>query len=370
MKKISILLAVVAFMISCTPGTSYKISGTVENPEFNGTYVFIQEANGRNLENLDSALVEEGKFVFQGDALETKVRFISLDSKVEGRKMSQIVLEPGQIKVEVTADKLNITGTTLNDALSLHNAEVAEKQKAIMEISKQFQTAGQDSTMTDELREELIGKYEAISAEINASTATFIKTNIANALGKSMFLSNINSFEMEQQEELIALADESFKAEESVQKIIQRIENAKKVAIGQKFVDFTMKNVEGNDISLSEYAGKGNVVLIDFWAAWCGPCRQEMPNVVDAYKEFKTKGFEVIGVSLDRDQESWEKGLKDLNMTWPQMSDLKFWESPVVSLYAINGIPHTVLIDGEGNIIAKDLRGKALHYKLAELLNK
>ena len=188
-------------------------------------------------------------------------------------------------------------------------------------------------------------------------------------MGESLFLSNVHTLEFDQQREILDLASDTYKANEEVQKILTRLENAEKVAIGQKYVDLTMKDPQGNDISLSDYAGKGKVVLVDFWAAWCGPCRQEMPNVVEAYNKFKDKGFEVVGVSFDRDQESWEKGIKDLQMPWPQMSELKFWDTSAVSLYAISGIPHTVLIDGEGTIIAKNLRGEALHEKLGELLN-
>lgn len=369
MRKFSILIAVVAFMVSCSTGTGYKINGTVEIPEAEDTYVYLQEVKGRDINTLDSAIVTNGKFELTGNADEVQVRYLSLDPQVAGRMMSSIVLEPGNIKVAIDNEKIEVTGTKLNDALTNHEAKISEKQKDIMAISQQFQSASQEGTMTPELEEELVGKFNSIQEELSTMTADFIKSNMDNELGKFMFITNAPAYEPEMQEEILALADENYKSRTEVQAIIEKLENAKRVAIGQKFQDFTMKDPAGNDVSLSDYAGKGNVVLIDFWAAWCGPCRQEMPNVVEAYKEFKDKGFEIVGVSLDRDQESWEKGLSDLNMTWPQMSDLKFWDTPVVSLYAFRGIPHTVLLDGEGNIIAKDLRGQALHDKLAELLN-
>lgn len=191
---------------------------------------------------------------------------------------------------------------------------------------------------------------------------------MSNELGEHVFTTSSSMFEPDQQRELLADAGESFKANSNVKRIIDRLESLEKVEVGKKFSDFTLKDPEGKEVSLSDYAGQGKYVLIDFWAAWCGPCRREMPYVVDAYDKYKSKGFEVVGVSFDETHEEWTQGIKDLNITWPQMSDLKYWESPVVDQYAIVGIPHTILLDREGTIIEKDLRGDELEVKLAELM--
>ena len=123
---------------------------------------------------------------------------------------------------------------------------------------------------------------------------------------------------------------------------------------------------EGKIVKLSDYVGKGKVVLVDFWASWCGPCRREMPNLVETYAKYKGKNFEIVGVSLDQDGAAWKEAIKKMNMTWPQMSDLKFWQSEGAQLYAVNSIPHTVLIDGSGKIIARGLHGEELQAKIAE----
>ena len=132
------------------------------------------------------------------------------------------------------------------------------------------------------------------------------------------------------------------------------------------FVDFEMQTPEGKTVKLSDYVGKGKVVLVDFWASWCGPCRREMPNLVETYAKYKGKNFEIVGVSLDQDGAAWKEAIKKLDMTWPQMSDLKFWQSEGAQLYAVNSIPHTVLIDGSGKIIARGLHGEELQAKIAE----
>ena len=154
----------------------------------------------------------------------------------------------------------------------------------------------------------------------------------------------------------------------TIAKIKSNVEKMKATAVGQKFTDFEMQTPDGKPVKLSDYAGKGKVVLVDFWASWCGPCRREMPNLVEAYKQYKGKNFEIVGVSLDQDGEAWKKAIKDLGITWPQMSDLKYWDCEGARLYAVSSIPHTVLIDGEGTIIARGLHGEGLQEKLAETL--
>jgi peroxiredoxin len=137
-------------------------------------------------------------------------------------------------------------------------------------------------------------------------------------------------------------------------------------AIGQPAPEIELETPEGKELALSSL--KGKVVLIDFWASWCGPCRKEMPNVVKAYAKFKNKGFEIFGVSLDQDKARWIEAIQKDGITWPQVSDLKQWQSSVVRQYNIQGIPYTVLLDREGNILAKNLRGEELEKKLTEVL--
>ncbi len=143
-----------------------------------------------------------------------------------------------------------------------------------------------------------------------------------------------------------------------------------KRAPGTKFKDMTMNDMDGKEVTLSQWAGKGNYVLVDFWASWCGPCRQEMPNVVVNYEKYHAKGFEIVGVSFDQNKEPWVKAVQTMGLRWPQMSDLKGWQCAASDLYGIRSIPASMLIDPQGTIIALDLRGKALGKKLKEIFGE
>jgi peroxiredoxin len=152
-----------------------------------------------------------------------------------------------------------------------------------------------------------------------------------------------------------------------VKDLITRVIAMKAVSVGKKAPDFTLNDVNGNPVSLYSKIGS-KLLLIDFWAAWCGPCRQENPNVVKVYNQYHKKGFDIFGVSLDEKKEDWVKAIADDKLTWTHVSDLQYWSNAAAKLYAVNAIPANFLLDENGTIIARNLRGQDLSDKVNEIL--
>ncbi len=160
----------------------------------------------------------------------------------------------------------------------------------------------------------------------------------------------------------------AYKYNPFIAEYITKTQNIKKLAVGSEAPDIALENPEGKIVKLSSL--RGNYVLIDFWASWCRPCRMENPNNVKLYKKYHDKGFEIYGVSLDRDKSAWLKAIENDNLTWIHVSDLKFWQSKGAKIYNVRSIPHTVLLDKEGKIIANGLRGDSLAKKLKEIFGE
>lgn len=377
MKKVLFLAVSAVILMSCSTKPGYQLTGKVAGADFNGKYVYMYEFGKRDAAPLDSALVEKGAFQFKGQQTPPALRVLRFAPDVM-ESVSPREVGPGQNRpysavlilenapLTVTLDTVStIAGTPENNAIQTFTNEVEKIQAEENEFASSI---GNFDSLSTEAQAEVQAKSEAIFQRRLDLAGKFAEENLTKLSGGYVFRIFSSYLDEARQLSIVAKADSTFKSVPGIDRVISRLDILAKVAVGQKFTDFEMADMEGNMHKLSEYVGQGKYVLVDFWASWCPPCRKEMPGLVETYKKYNKKGFDIVGISLDKDKEAWLAGVKDMNMGWNQLSDLKFWESEGAALYGVNSIPHTILFDKEGIILAKDLHGEALNSKLAELI--
>jgi peroxiredoxin len=213
-------------------------------------------------------------------------------------------------------------------------------------------------------------KFEELYASTGKTMEDYIIANPASYVSP-FFLSQLQYERNELQlDSLLNILDPVLNEVQLIVDMKDQVEKMKAVSVDKTAPDFTMNDVDGNPVKFSDVYSKNKYTLVDFWAAWCGPCRQENPNVVAVYNEFKSKGFTVLGVSLDRKREDWVKAIVDDKLAWQHVSDLSYWNNSAAKLYAVSSIPANFLVDSNGTILAKNLRGDRLKEIVAQLLSK
>ena len=372
MKKIILFVGIVACVFTaCKDKNAYTLTGRFATNEQNGKMVYLQplDSTFRICKSIDSTKVENGKFAFSGIAKEQPaVQYITVDDSL---MPVAFVVEKGKIEMSFDSTlEVTIKGTALNDQYQQFKVTQDDLFKKIGVANNKIEDSKKAGDLTPGKLQELQQPIKQLGEEIETGVYNFLKPNMATLAGQAFFLDNRFSLNDDRQKELIALSTPDFKNSKSIQKLEKRIEKREATAVGKLFTDVKGFNLDGKEVSLSDYAGKGKIVFVDFWASWCGPCRETIPELVAIYQKYKNKGFEIVGISLDGNKSDWEKATKDLNITWPQFSNLKGWDEDCAVTYGVDAIPHTMLIDKDGKIIEQDFYGDELSFKLEELLGK
>ena len=382
MKKIAFLsICCLLAMSSCTDenSPSFTLKGKLGNWSDPATIYLSYWDDGN--EYLDTTRLSKGNFSFEGTIGEPAPARLILDYTGEGMGQAAqaghilyLYLENGTVKMKSPDSLQNsqFVNSPINEAhlayLDFIGGQIqdlaARMNEKVMQATPEQQN---DSAFNAQLNQE----YRQLLDERTQKQQQYVRDHHDSYFSVVALSESVSSdFDVEEIEPLFLSIDEKYRTSFPGKAFAQRIEAAKTIGIGKKAPGFTQNDPDGNPVSLSDFQGK--YVLLDFWASWCGPCRQENPNLVKAYAAYKDKGFEILGVSLDNKdgKEAWVKAIEKDGLTWTQVSDLNSWNNEVARSYGVRAVPQSYLIDPQGVIVAQNLRGEALEAKLKEIFGE
>ena len=373
MQKILISLSVILLLSFCDgnkKNSSFQLKGTLSDSKAETLY--LEKLGSAKQVIIDSVILDEnGNFEFTNYT--PKIGFYRI--KTNDKNFAMLVLD--------SADKVTITGS-VKDLGNTFKVEGSSETTIFIEynnlsksrdikldsLNKEFQLLMETNKMDSIRMDSLSAIFEAPYNSIINRTNTLMVDKISKNTNMYSSIMAIQALDPDKYSDLYKSLDaglsKKFPKDKNVIMFHEVVERMLSTNIGQFAPEISLPSPDGKEIALSSL--KGKLVLIDFWASWCGPCRKEMPNVIKIYSKFKNKGFEIYGVSLDQDKEKWMEAITKDGINWPQVSDLKYWDNVAARIYNVQGIPYTVLIDKDGKIIAKNLRGQELEKKIAEVL--
>ncbi|WP_299549210.1 TlpA disulfide reductase family protein [Seonamhaeicola sp.] len=405
MKNVYLLLASLVLLAGCKTAkeepTSYVISGTIEGAA-DGMIVKLRASdtdamNAVFSKPIDSTVINEGKFEFEGTFDYAHLVSVSIEKPEDQNK--PYTYHPA-IPIFMGNETVTLTGTL--DSLSTQRALFSEgsynydqvkiEGATIHKIYKKYLDGVKDvNARRNKIRQERMAWYgynpdgtkgekgtvsegialskkeNKISDEKMDFTFNFIKTNASNEIGLNLAYNAASSLSVSQIDELLNLIPEAIKTSPYGIKVVQKANEHKRVAEGANYVDLPFKDIQGNPLKLSDYVGKGKYVLLEFWASWCGPCRADIPHLKEVYELYHPEGFEIISISMDEAHDKWLEAVEEEQMSWLQVSDGKAFKGDLAEIYKIRGIPTCVLVDPNGKIVTRNMRGSEMDRRLIDM---
>ncbi len=366
MKKILFLSAALSAVLFCAcNGGKVNYSINVSGADDGTSVVLVDKLSG---DTVGSGEIEDGALLFSGKADKDALMYVQ-----KGEDEWQTIFFADGKDIAINLEDNSVKGSELNEKLNACDKEAGDLYSEIMEAIAEYSELSEEEQLVsaDEINAKIAG--------IGDMYKRILEENRDNIIPAAFIAEIAQVLEEEEQADLFdtkypyARHPYTLKIKKEVEDfnaLMAEANSVKDGLIGKKFIDIEEPDTEGNMHKLSEFVGQGKWVFIDFWASWCGPCRREMPNVVEAYKKYHDKGLEIVGLSFDNDKEAWIKAIDELQMPWIHLSDLKGWETVASDTYGVKSIPASLLVDPDGIVVARDLRGEALGAKLAEVLGE
>jgi len=363
-KILFISLLTVIVLASCTQKAKneFTITGTVDSV-FNGM-IYLQKRVDAPLVTIDSTQFPGGKFSFKGTIDYPEVYYLAIPAT---KSSVPLFIEPAEIIVNINTKELNktkITGSKTQAAYESYLDMLDQFNTKIRESYQMYNTAQENGD------QEKARYYDSLTNVLDEQRSQFSKNyvleNVKSFVSPYIIYRNSYAYDMEELEKALGAFDTSLSHSLYTGFINSYLATLKRTAVGQMYVPFSMPDSAGIDLSVSDFIGR-EYLLVDFWASWCAPCREENPNLVALYNKFHENGFDIFGVSFDSNRERWLGAIADDSLTWTHVSDLAGWENKAGKLYGIRSIPSNVLLDTTGVIVARNLRGEELRKKLEEL---
>ena len=375
MRKSLILFGTMVLIMACNAKHNFQISGSIQGIEPNTT-VYLEKLDPftKKIVKVDSTQVNNtGYFEFKSNVDNVDMAFIAVKHLVH---KAPFFIEPGNIHLTYDLNSNEVpqaTGAKYNDQYIAYNEKVTYLTKKASDYYQSTQEAYKQAMAQKEVEKanDIVAVYESISKELQDFKEQYPQENPGSIVNLINLYNALKtpSKEKEEYQEQWEIIDIELQNTPIGQKIIGDIQAMPTILnkVGQKAPNFEALTPKGEMLSLQQALGK--ITIVDFWAAWCGPCREENPNLIEIYNDYHDKGLNILGVSLDKDKDKWLQAIKDDKLPWLQISNLMYFKDPIAKLYGLKSIPATFILDKDGVIIAKDLRGKELREKIAELLN-
>jgi len=363
-------LSILFFLNSCgSSDNQFELIGNADVSD--GTMIYVLQADQNNQPYIkDSTSVQSNSFKFKGVSSTPQISYIQVEG-VNGYVLA--ILENGDIKADIDKDDISnsrVYGTKSNDDFIKYKSET----KSLVDVMNNISSEAQNAIMSGDVvtAMELEKEYNSKEREVMLYEWDFIVDNLDSYM--SALLLEVFMIENKVNKDSIIDVYESFSNRIKVSDVGKNIADLLSqfedpIEVGEIAPDFTAPSIDGPDVTLSNELVNNKVTLLDFWAAWCRPCRIENPNLVRLHKKYKDAGFDIIGVSLDRTREQWEQAVIDDNLPWTQVSNLNFWNDPVARRYSIRAIPQSYLLNKDGLVMGKNLRGQELEDRILSLLN-